>query len=352
MNEIIQAQSFIEVPTDSQWIQLVPMGTFKGFDGRGPYTLRKPLNVIAASKREKVELVIDRDHQIDYAVPGTPVKAAGWIKEMQVREDGIWGRVEWTERALAEIKAKEYRYISPVFMHKKDTGEITAIIRASLTNHPNLELKAVASSQTKNTPSSHSHKEKDTMNKTLLALAALLGLGEAAKEEDIAAAAEKHFKAHSELEKHIKSICVSLGLKEDADLEEIVTAASKTATGQEHADPSKYVPMSVYQELVDDLGELRKAISKDKAEEAVTSAMKAGKISPAQKEWANSYASQDLAAFNEFIKNAPVIVDTASTKDPEPGENKKTSRLTDAEKAICTQLGLSEEQYLKTNIDE
>tara|TARA_B100002019_G_C21152386_1_gene538925 strand:+ start:381 stop:821 length:441 start_codon:yes stop_codon:yes gene_type:complete len=116
-------------------------------------------------------LLIDRDHQIDYAVPGTPVKAAGWIKEMQVREDGIWGRVEWTERALAEIKAKEYRYISPVFMHKKDTGEITAIIRASLTNHPNLELKAVASSQTKNTPSSHSHKEKDTMNKTLLALA-------------------------------------------------------------------------------------------------------------------------------------------------------------------------------------
>jgi phage I-like protein len=36
---------------------------------------------------------------------------------MQAREDDIWALVEWTEKAAAHIKAREYRYLSPVLFY-------------------------------------------------------------------------------------------------------------------------------------------------------------------------------------------------------------------------------------------
>ncbi len=64
-----------------------------------------------------------------------------WIGELQARPDGIWGRVEWTESGAALMGDKAYRGISPVFTHSKD-GAVTRILRAALTNTPNLSQLA------------------------------------------------------------------------------------------------------------------------------------------------------------------------------------------------------------------
>jgi phage I-like protein len=132
-----------------QWIHLMPSGEFSGRDGRGPWAMHNADAVIAASAAfaGKKPIPVDYDHQIDMAVKnGQPAPAAGWIKQLQSRADGLWGLVEWTAKANAHLDAKEFRYISPVFNHTP-SGEVTRVLRAALTNNPALELTALASAQ-------------------------------------------------------------------------------------------------------------------------------------------------------------------------------------------------------------
>lgn len=130
-----------------EWIKLIPAGTFGTRDGRGPFVNAQPDAVIAAAKALDLEegLPIDVNHATDFAAPeGRPSPAAGWIKELQNRAGEIWGRIEWTDLGK-EACAKgpngeppKYRYVSPVFQYDDDTGLVTSLMRAGLTNNPNL----------------------------------------------------------------------------------------------------------------------------------------------------------------------------------------------------------------------
>jgi len=97
-----------EAPGAPEWIQLLPLGTFSGRDGRGPYHVNDPEAVIAATREYhgNTDIPLDYNHQTEFASQnGKPAPAAGWIKELETRPDGIWARVEWTEagaRAVAE----------------------------------------------------------------------------------------------------------------------------------------------------------------------------------------------------------------------------------------------------------
>ncbi len=54
----------------------------------------------------------------------------------------------WTGRAAEYLGKREYRYLSPVFVHSPD-GTVRSIVRAALTNNPNLQqLTALASAET------------------------------------------------------------------------------------------------------------------------------------------------------------------------------------------------------------
>jgi phage I-like protein len=90
-------------------------------------------------------LPIDFDHAIDLGAPqGQPAPAAGWIKELRQVNGVIQGRVEWTAAGAKALAAKLYRYISPVFEFSDD-GTVQRLLRAAVTNNPNLYLKAIAS---------------------------------------------------------------------------------------------------------------------------------------------------------------------------------------------------------------
>lgn len=135
---------------EPQWVHLLPVGEFSASDGRGPWIVSDPDKVIAnsLSKAGSKKIPIDYDHQIDHATKnGQPAIAAGWITQLEARDDGVWGLVEWTDKASAHLAAKEYRYLSPVINHT-DKGQVTTILRAALTNKPALELTALASEQT------------------------------------------------------------------------------------------------------------------------------------------------------------------------------------------------------------
>lgn len=120
------------------WVHLLPAGLIRTLDGRGPYMV-KSLQALAATLQPGAKLPIDECHSIDRAAPmGLAAPARGWIVALQARGDGLWGKVEWTGEGRRLMADKAYAGISPAVMHSK-SGEITQVLRASLTNTPNLQ---------------------------------------------------------------------------------------------------------------------------------------------------------------------------------------------------------------------
>jgi phage I-like protein len=135
-----------------EWITLIPAANFKGFDGRGPYRLDQPAHVVAATeemiaKHMTAGLPLDFDHATDFAAPeGRQAPAARWIKQVRAVNGAIQGRIEWTPKGKHAVEAHEYRYVSPVFEYD-DEGRVVRLLRAALTNNPNLNLPAIASAE-------------------------------------------------------------------------------------------------------------------------------------------------------------------------------------------------------------
>ena len=130
-----------EIP---DWVELLPAGQIvTGRDGRA-WRNSNPQGVVDQFVNRNVDLVIDWEHASEHRAPnGQDAPAAGWVKELAVRDGAIWGRVEWTERAIAQLQRKEYRYLSPVFLFTRDENQIARLSSAGLTNQPNLELTAL-----------------------------------------------------------------------------------------------------------------------------------------------------------------------------------------------------------------
>jgi len=131
-----------------EWAQLLPLGVIPSRDGRPAWRLSNAAAVIAATQARGVDPVIDYEHQTDHAAAnGNPAPAAGWVRLLMARADGIWARIEWTARARRMLEAREYRFLSPVFEFDQATREVHRILRAGLTNDPALYLQAIARMQ-------------------------------------------------------------------------------------------------------------------------------------------------------------------------------------------------------------
>ena len=129
----------------------------RGYKGKQKFSVtRGDLDSIVRNfrKRGTGDLVIDYDHSTDFAAgAGEPVPAAGWLKAIDDAPDAngvLWGRAEFTERATKMLAAREYKYVSPVVVwgkRDKDSGEPqgTTLTSIALTNSPLMEkLPAIA----------------------------------------------------------------------------------------------------------------------------------------------------------------------------------------------------------------
>lgn len=345
---------------DEIWLKLIPAGTFSGRDGRGPYQAADLERIADTTRRYAgaTDILIDYEHQSRNSQEnGKPAPAAGWIKEVQARTDGLYGRVEWTATAASAIKAKEYRYISPVYFHTK-TGEVLALQTVALTNVPNLDLFEV---------SAHSifSAAQTTTEVSMKRLLAALGLSEGGSEDDVlvainslltsstaiavAAGLTKDAKSeaiatavHSAFADR-KKIAIAAGKAETATVDEIVSVLASAHTAAT-PDPTKFVPIEQVSAMQADLKTLMENSAAEKAEEAVAQAIKDGKVAPALKDWALSMHKANPTAFAEFIGKAPVLTSaqrTATAHAPNAAEE-----LSDADTAVMRQMGLTKEQML------
>lgn len=314
------------------WVHLVPAGTFAGIDGRGPYSLIDANSVIDRTRKYygRRQIVVDYEHQTEFREKnGKPAPAAGWIVGLEARHDGVWGLVEWTEPAAAHIANREYRYISPVFFHQAD-GTVTMLKSASLTNTPNLDQLVALNSA------------EEPMDNPELAgkvreAAALLGLPETFDQAAVI----------SRL-KQVMQIAASLSE---------LTGETGVALNSATPDPAKFVPIGDFQRTVAELNKLRSGVTKEKAELHVAEHIRAGIVLPFMKEWAVSLCTTNMKAYDDFVSGiglsfSYLLKPTHATANP-PGNTSLHSAsdgLSEAELAVCTNMGLTREQYLNTRI--
>lgn len=267
-----------------EWVQLMPAGPrIFGIDGR-EWTLSDPARLVDAMAARPADLVIDYDHATDIAAPmGLPAPAAGWIKQIELRDGAIWGRVEWTAKAAAAIAAREWRYLSPVYTFDHATGGIVELLGAALVNRPNLKLAAL------------NHAKEPDMLKDILAA---LGLPEAGTAADAVTAinalkAEKqtalNAAATPSLDKYVPRADFDAALNRAAAAEQEIAAADKAAHEAEVA-------------------------------REIDAAVKAGKIAPASKDYyvATCATADGLAAFKGFVAAQPSVFTPSGLDKKDP----------------------------------
>jgi len=344
-----------------EWIALLPAGEFSGRDGRGPFRLSDAAAVIAATRALEMDagIPIDYDHATDFAAPeGRPAPAAGWIKELEERAGGLWGRVEWTEHGAAAVATREYRYVSPVFEYAAG-GEVERLLRAALTNNPNLYLTAISARAV-------AQAAEDSMRDAAGARA-----GSDDDEDNL-------------METGLEQIRVILGLEDGATADQIVEAVrgmvqraherggeaegvdergaeASTEVNSGGADPARYVPMGHFQRTVGELNTLRAAHARERAERAVGDAIRAGKLVPAQREWAISYCQADFNGFQKFAARQPAVALGEIGFEGEPrgamgrggrggqseGRASAGRGLSATEMAVCSHLGIGAEDFVR-----
>ena len=100
------------------------------------------------------------------------------MKGLSWREgSGLWGEVEWTERAKAMIAAGESKFVSPVFLYDKKTGAVTNMLMAAIVNNPGLDGMADITMRAAARFDLTTEKESHVMNELLLRLPAAAPCG-------------------------------------------------------------------------------------------------------------------------------------------------------------------------------
>lgn len=246
-----------------EMIHLIPAGAIATVDGRGPYQLASAAMLAQAFKTGD-RLPIDENHATDLAAPqGLSAPARGWIVGLEARADGLWGRVDWTESGKALLADKAYRHISPVITHTA-TGDITGLLRASLTNRPNFRgLTAL--------------NQEIVMDTAALAVA--LGLPATASIAEINAEGAKLRGQVSAHQAEMDKIAAAVGLAAGADAGAVLQAAAAVR------DPNRYVPAPQVAELQRQLTSLQAELTattnagkRKAAEVAIDAAIAEGRV--------------------------------------------------------------------------
>lgn len=288
-------------------IKILPIGKINSEKGNFIVDEESYRAMKAEMQRRGVDIVVDYEHQ---TLQDVQAPASGWVKELIYTPEAIIAKVEWTPKAQEYLKNKEYRYLSPVVLTRKKDNKAVALHSLALTNTPAINgMFAIVNSANIET-------ENDTGGKgmDLQKLKELLGLpADAAEEAIMNALMEKLGSAEKKEESETKEepepgkeqgketevvansvILGLLGLKENAKTEDV---AGKIMALKAGAD-------SQQQEIADALNRLKNR----EADEVVMNALKAGKITAAQKDWAKDYVLKDRKGFDAFIEKAPVVV--------------------------------------------
>jgi len=276
-----------EVPTR---VLLVPWGQVQSTSGNFVVDAESAQLVIEAFGEHGADLPIDYEHQTlggQYTSPSGQAPAAGWIKRIEAEEGfGVFAEVTWTQPALEQLVAKQYRYLSPVALIRKADRKLVGLHSVALTNKP-----AIVDM----TPIVNRSDDATSMTST-----------------DAMEALRTH-----------------LALSPECDETEVLVAVGRR------------------------LEEVARESVLREAERRVTEAQRQGRLTGAQCGWALTLAQKDPAAFDEWLRTAPIVVPLGRTQPITNNGHAESRRKALAQSArvefrSCPQLAAltSEEAYV------
>lgn len=296
------------------WVELIPAGpTVSGRDGRSWLFDDMATELVQSNFISRaIDLPIDWEHATQHRAPvGQEAPAGAWIKQFEVRNGALWGHVDWTPRGAAQVEAREYRFLSPVFDYDLDNRRIVRMVSAALTNIPNFLMTALNQEAPEITPV-----------KLSPAFLALLGLPDTATEEQAMSAATQ-----------------------------LKTAQAANA---EQPNLAQFVPRADYDALVGRATNAEQALASQKkaehdkeVEAVITSATQAGKITPSTVEYHRAMCQDEagLARFKDFVTAAPVVGAPSDLSNKNPSNT--ATALNAEEQKIASLLGMSEAEFIK-----
>ncbi|WP_121064719.1 phage protease [Chachezhania antarctica] len=340
MDNALITLSAMELPAPGEgaavpeWVQLLPKGQVAASDGRGPWHYDDAKQVIEESFSRRRRIHIDENHSTDTAAKlGLAAPARGFITEMEERADGIWGRVDWTDSGRALLSDRAYWGISPVLAYEKQTGKVSAISRAALTNDPALrELLALNST------------EKTDM--FAAKIAKMLGLGETATEDEIAKALEAKLKTKDESEDALSGALTEIGAAMGLDGDLTTATLVATAKGLKSAGGEQSEAFATLQAEVQ---EWRKSSKRDKAEAFVDGAirdLRAG-VKASREEYVTLHMENPERA-EKLIAGLPKLDRSGTTITPPAATQEGQATLSADQAAAARLIGIDPKAYAET----
>jgi phage I-like protein len=134
----------------------------------------------ARTANPALQLLVDFDHFSDNSDKSS--EAAGWITELQNRDDGLWARIDWSDTGSAAVKGRRFRFLSPVWNREdcEDLGQgrirPLRLDEVAVTNKPNIKgLRPLINRQTApaDNGAPETEKENDRMRNKLIPILAL-----------------------------------------------------------------------------------------------------------------------------------------------------------------------------------
>lgn len=324
-----------DIPSE---IKILPMGHVHS--QKGDFVVDdESFNLIQKKFKERaLDIVIDYEHQ---TLSDVQAPAGGWIKELKKENDAIVAKVEWTKKAEEYLKNKEYRYLSPVVLTRISDKKAVILHSVALTNTPAIDgmFPIINAAKIEDIIKDLQNKEDNKME--LEKLIEFLGLAPDATEEDVNKALEElkktaedkkkaeEKKAETELVAN-KTVLDLLELPENAKTEEVTAKIMSFKNGST--------------EILTEVLALKEKLKEDEAGKLVELALKDGKISSAQLEWAKAYALKDGEGFKKFVEMAPRTVPIGKVNyDADKGDP-------DLNLEVLKALGVSKEDALKYGI--
>lgn len=284
----------VNVSNVPEEIRILPCGTVKSQKGTFKVDAESIERITTRFKQRNIDLVIDYEHQ---TLNNVQAPAAGWIKELYLKDNALVAKVEWTQKAKEYLAGKEYKYLSPVVNIRDSDRKAVGLHSVALTNTPAIDsMFPIVNSMTS-------------------------GSGTGALESE---------PQEIDLEKLLTELCSILNLPETSGAEEVKKAVRDLMQEKEKTSS--------------ELKELKYDLFEDEVEAVVSHALITGKITSHMKEQARDMARKDLTAFKDWIENSPQIVPVGKMvlKDAERPHSEANSR-------INALLGLSGEEFQKYN---
>ena len=350
------------LPDGQVLLQVFPAGEFLPSDGR---PMDSPAWRISASTAQKViarfrarrqPVVIDYEHQtLNKEANGQPAPAAAWIRDLRwIEGHGLFAVTELTQRARQLVDAREYLYFSPVFAYDRATGEVEELFLGALTNNPAihgmqpLSDGLVAAATAAFLPSTTHPEETPPMNETLKALLASLGLSADTTEQAAIAALTALGPLHV-LRDQAQAARAALGLQADANPAAVVAACTALRASAE-PDPTRFVPVTLLNEARTQVAALTAQLQTGTAEQQIEAALADGRLTAGSLE---SYARElgknsgvaALSAFLGALPKIPALQAPQTQGRPPEGVAAGGGHLSRDELEVCTNLGLTPEQY-------